>query len=74
MFVQATTATGLPVRISKGGATSVDARSILGVLALGARGGDTVVLEVEGDGADAALDELVTLLQQDLDEPVTADG
>jgi phosphocarrier protein len=74
MFVQAATATGLPVRISKDGGTSVDARSMLGVLALGARNGDTVLLETDGDGADAALDDLVALLVQDLDEPVPADG
>jgi phosphocarrier protein len=74
LFVQAATATGLPVRISKGGGTSVDARSMLGVLALGALNGDTVLLESDGDGADAALDDLVALLVQDLDEPVTADG
>jgi phosphocarrier protein len=47
---------------------------MLGVLALGALNGDTVVLESDGDGADAALDDLVALLVQDLDEPVTADG
>lgn len=37
LFVQAATATGLPVQISKAGEEPVDARSILGVMALGAK-------------------------------------
>ncbi len=74
MFVQAATACGVPVRISKvGGTKTVDARSILSVLALGAKGGDTVLLEADGDGAEAALDELEALLLRDLDsEPADA--
>ena len=44
-----------------------DARSILSVLALDARGGDEVVLVAEGDGADQALDELAALVARDLD-------
>jgi phosphocarrier protein len=74
MFVQAATAAGVPVRIGKPGGKLVDARSMLGVLALGARNGDTVVLEAEGDGAEGALDALVDLLAQDLDEPAPADA
>jgi phosphocarrier protein len=62
------------VRISKGEGKQVDARSILGVLALGAKNGDTVRLEADGDGADAVLDSLVALLEQDLDEPAPADA
>lgn len=68
LFVQAVTATGLAVQIAKvGGDEPVDARSILGVMALGARCGEQVVLTADGDGADAALDELVMLLSRDLD-------
>lgn len=68
LFVQAATATGLPVQISKvGGDDPVDARSILGVMALGAKFGEEVVLTADGDGADAALDGLVELLSRDLD-------
>ncbi|MGH8893051.1 MAG: HPr family phosphocarrier protein [Actinomycetes bacterium] len=74
LFVQAATTSGVPVRISKGGGKPVDARSIIGVLALGARNGDTVVLEADGDGADVALDGLVDLLGQDLDDPAPADA
>jgi phosphocarrier protein HPr len=67
MFVQAATATGLPVTVAKPGDEPVDARSILGVMALGAKHGESVVLSAEGDGADAALDALVALLERDLD-------
>ncbi|AKT52025.1 HPr family phosphocarrier protein [Arsenicicoccus sp. oral taxon 190] len=67
MFVQAATATGLPVTIAKEGGDPVDARSILAVMALGAKHGDVVTLAAEGDGADAKLDELVALLSRDLD-------
>ena len=67
MFVQAATETGLPVQISRTGEDPVDARSILGVMALGAKHGEEVVLTAEGDGADVALDALVTLLSRDLD-------
>ena len=67
MFVQAATATGLPVTIAKEGQTPVDARSILAVMALGAKHGDVVTLSAEGDGAEEKLGELVALLERDLD-------
>jgi phosphocarrier protein HPr len=74
LFVQAATASGQPVKIGKPDGELVDARSMLSVLALGARNGETVVLELEGDGADAVLDQLADLLVQDLDEPVASNG
>jgi phosphotransferase system HPr (HPr) family protein len=55
------------VRISIGEKPSVDARSIIAVLALGAHGGDTVTIEADGDGADAALDAMADVLAKDLD-------
>jgi phosphocarrier protein len=67
LFVQAATATGLLVQINRVGQDPVDARSILGVMALGAKHGEEVVLTADGDGADAALDDLVALLSRDLD-------
>ena len=67
LFVQAVTATGLPVTIAKAGGDPVDARSILMVMALGAKNGETVTLSAEGDGADEALESLVALLSRDLD-------
>ncbi|BCW12503.1 hypothetical protein NtRootC7_37860 [Arthrobacter sp. NtRootC7] len=46
---------------------AMDAASILSLMTLGAAKGDVVVLRAEGDGADAALDVLVKLLETDLD-------
>jgi phosphocarrier protein HPr len=67
MFVQAAAKQPVKVTIAKSGGDPVDARSILSVLALDARGGDEVVLVAEGDGADQALDELAALVARDLD-------
>lgn len=67
LFIQAASETGLDVQIAKPGEDPVDATSILGVMALGARHGEEVELTAEGDGADEALDSLVDLLSRDLD-------
>jgi phosphocarrier protein HPr len=67
MFVQAAAKVGIPVFIAKPGNPPADARSILSVLSLDARGGDEVVISAEGDRADAALDELVAFLEKDHD-------
>ena len=67
MFVQAAAKQPVKVTIAKVGGDPVDARSILSVLALDARGGDEVVLAAEGDGADQALEELAALVARDLD-------
>ncbi len=67
LFVQAATATGLPIQIGRTGEEQVDARSILGVMALGAKHGEEVTVTADGDGAESALDELVALLSRDLD-------
>lgn len=67
LFVQAATATGLPVTIAKDGGAPVDARSLLAVMALGARHGDTVTLAAEGEGAEAAVADLAKMLASDLD-------
>jgi phosphocarrier protein HPr len=67
LFVQTVTRQPVKVTIAKPGSDPVDARSILSVLALDARGGDEVVLAAEGEGADAALDEVAALLARDLD-------
>ena len=68
MFVQAVNATGLPITVAREDSNPVDARSILSVMALGAKFGDTVTLTADGEGADEALDSLVALLGRDLDE------
>ena len=67
LFVKAAAAVAVPVTIRIGDGKAVPARSMLSVLALGAKCGTEVVLEAEGDGADAALDELADLLARDLD-------
>ena len=67
LFVQAAAAAPVPVTIAKDGGEPVNARSILSVLALDARGGDEVVLAAEGEGADEALEQLVALLLVDHD-------
>ncbi|WP_432548206.1 HPr family phosphocarrier protein [Kineococcus sp. SYSU DK004] len=67
LFVQAATATGLPVTIAKDGGDPVDARSILMVMGLGAQHGERVVLTAEGEGADEALDRLAELVETDHD-------
>jgi phosphocarrier protein HPr len=67
LFVQAATATGLAVTVAKEGEEAVDARSILAVMALGAKHGETVTLEADGEDADSALESLVELLSRDLD-------
>lgn len=56
------------VKIAKNGGDPVDARSLLSLLALGAKQGDAVTLSADGDGAEAALGVIATLVEQDLDE------
>ena len=46
---------------------AMDASSMLSLMSLGASHGDVVVLRAEGEGADAALDALVKVLETDLD-------
>ncbi len=67
LFVEAAQETGLDVEIGRPGQDAVDATSILGVMALGAKHGEEVVLTADGDGADEALATLVALLERDLD-------
>jgi phosphocarrier protein HPr len=58
---------GVTVTIGLPGEDPVNAASILSVLALGARHGDTVELNAEGDEADAVLTRLVQELSVDRD-------
>jgi len=68
LFVKAAGEAGIPVKIAKEGGNPVDAASILGVMTLGAKYQDTVVLTAEGERADEVLDSLAELLSRDLDE------
>jgi phosphocarrier protein len=71
LFVAAAAKQPVPVFVRTGEKKAVPARSMLGVLALGAKKGTEVTLEADGDGAQAAVDELADLLARDLD---AADG
>jgi len=68
LFSQAAAKAGVPVTLTNAAGKSVNAASILGVLSLGVGHGEEVTLSAEGDGAEAALDELVALLERDLDK------
>ncbi|NLW98665.1 MAG: HPr family phosphocarrier protein [Actinomycetales bacterium] len=67
LFVEQASESGLDIEIGRPGEDPVDATSILGVMALGAKHGEEVVLSAEGENADAVLDGLVELLSRDLD-------
>jgi phosphocarrier protein len=66
-FVKAVADSGQAVTIAKPGQPPVDASSILRVMTLGVKHGDTVELRAEGPGAEAVLESLVALLETDLD-------
>jgi phosphocarrier protein len=55
------------VTIRKPDGEPVAAASVLNLMTLGAMHGDEVVLAAEGEGAEAALDELAAVVSSDLD-------
>lgn len=67
IFVEAAAKLPVKVTIRSGERKPVPAKSMLSVLALGAKKGTEVILEAEGEGADEALDSLAALLAEDLD-------
>lgn len=67
LFVRAVGEQPVTVTIRKGDGPAGNAGSILTVMALGAAHGETVTLAADGDGAEAALESLVQLLETDLD-------
>ncbi|MFZ3452022.1 HPr family phosphocarrier protein [Arthrobacter sp. 7Tela_A1] len=70
LFAEAAGAQPVEVTIAMEGdpaEEAMDASSMLSLMSLGASHGDVVVLRAEGEGADAALDELVKILETDLD-------
>lgn len=67
IFVEAVSDSDLDITIGRPGDEPVDAASILGVMTLGAKHGETVELTAEGEGADEVLGSLVALLSRDLD-------
>jgi phosphocarrier protein len=69
LFVKAVAEQPVQITIRKGDGAPVDARSILRVLALGARNGDTVILEADGEGAEEALETVAQVVAEDHDDP-----
>ena len=65
LFVQLASTLSAPVTIRKDGGNPAPTRSILSVMALGAKGGDDVILAADGEGAEESLDALVTYLSTD---------
>ncbi|MBT1180677.1 HPr family phosphocarrier protein [Bifidobacterium sp. CP2] len=61
-FAQAVTASGCTVTIAKEGGSPVPAGSILSIMGLGIKQGDTVNLTVDGDNAETVADSLVETL------------
>lgn len=68
LLAKAAAAQPMEITIRKDDAPAVEAGSILGLMTLGAQHGDEVVLAADGDGAEAALDELLELVGTDFDE------
>ncbi|MEU6717141.1 HPr family phosphocarrier protein [Nonomuraea sp. NPDC046802] len=73
LFVQAATRLEVPVTVRLG-EKAVPAKSMLGVLSLGAVRGTEVTLEADGPGAEEALDTLAALLSRDLDAEEALDA
>jgi len=57
VFVQKAASFPCSVKVYKG-ERSADAKSILGIMSLGIEPGETIRIEAEGDGAEAALEAL----------------
>jgi len=60
-FVQTAAKSPIDVTVAKGGGQPVSAKSILAVLGLDVRQGDTIVIRAEGEGADELLDTLAAI-------------
>jgi phosphocarrier protein len=61
-FVTLAAQSGAAVEVEKDG-NSVCGTSIMGLMMLGAAMGDTITISASGDGAGAALEELVALVE-----------
>ena len=61
-FVNLATELGTPIEVEKDG-NRVCGTSIMGLMMLGAAMGDTIVIHVEGEGADLVLQKLVALVE-----------
>ncbi|HEY4070076.1 MAG TPA: HPr family phosphocarrier protein [Sphingomicrobium sp.] len=61
-FVNLASEIGLQIEVEKE-SNQVVGTSIMGLMMLGAAMGDTIIIHVEGDGADEALAKLVELVE-----------
>ena len=61
-FVTVACGVGMTVEVEKDG-SKVVATSILGLMMLGAAMGDSIIISASGDGADAAVQTLVDLVE-----------
>lgn len=68
LFARASAEVGVPVTLTSAAGKKVNAASILGILSLGVEHGEEVTLEADGEGAEAALDQLAAMLAIDLDD------
>ncbi|MEX2562418.1 MAG: HPr family phosphocarrier protein [Nitriliruptoraceae bacterium] len=67
VFAEAAAKLDVPVTVAKGD-VEIEAGSVLSLLTLDARHGDTITLRAEGDGAEVAVDELASLVEAGLGE------
>ena len=67
VFARAAAATTADVTVTKDG-REVNGKSVLSVLTLDCHQGDEIVIRTEGEGADAALEELVLLVESGMGE------
>ncbi|MGB7982865.1 MAG: HPr family phosphocarrier protein [Candidatus Nanopelagicales bacterium] len=63
LFVGAASKTDCDVTIGRPGEPGVNAKSILGVMGLGAKAGEEMVVAAEGEGADELLANLKVILE-----------
>lgn len=69
ILVKAAAAAGVAVTIGRPGEKAVNASSLLSVLALGAKNGDSIEVTVaDGENADAVLASIVEIISTDHDE------
>ena len=69
ILAKAAAGAGLAVTIGRPGEKAVNAGSLLSILALGAKSGDSIEVTVaDGDNADAVLPSIVQIISTDHDE------
>lgn len=70
VFAEAAAGVDATVTVRKGD-REVNAASVLSVLTLDCRQGDRITIRAEGDGAEDAVDHLMTLVEEGLGEEPT---